>query len=100
MGSRKSTGKVLVAPAFRFSNGRKMKKTPRNNFALSAKSRRSKQKPHKGTPKGGSKNEQSELLSEQEEPEYFLKQGEWYIQYGEACYGPFLSEKEAREYLE
>jgi hypothetical protein len=86
-----------------------MKKAPRNNFALSAKSRRSKQKPHKGTPKGGSKNEQSELLSEQEEtecflkqgePEYFLKQGEWYIQYGEACYGPFLSEKEAREYLE
>jgi hypothetical protein len=43
-----------------------MKKPPRNNYALSAKTRRSKVRKHKGALKGGSKNEQSEFLSEKE----------------------------------
>lgn len=37
---------------------------PRNRYALSAKTRKTKTRKHKNTPKGGAKNEQAELLEE------------------------------------
>jgi hypothetical protein len=58
-----------------------MKKTPRTTFALSAKTRRTKIRKHKNTPKGGSKNIQVELLSELDGPRahYMFKCNECYF---------------------
>jgi hypothetical protein len=74
-----------------------MKNTPRNNYALSAKTRRSKVRKHKNTPKGGAKNEQAELMAEASpnNPIIVRKDGKIYISTGNIYFGPYSSEEEA-----